>query len=168
MSFWPDAIIFGHSYGHRVTLGLTLGKTPRIHLLVTLSLAVTGGAPSTVKNLRSEIRNKSANTPETLSEQILDFLPSVRLEVPKDVQSISRIARCLFTDQPEPVINVPAVLRAFPNCKSKGQEFSGFVQLQIDPKTMENEAYSVPQKSVRIALPPVRLAQFPFLEVSPP
>ena len=38
--------------------------------LVFVSL---GGAPSTVKHFRSEIRNKSGNTLETLSEQILNF-----------------------------------------------------------------------------------------------
>ena len=32
-----------------------------------------GGTPSTVKHFRTEIRNKSGNTPETLSEQILKF-----------------------------------------------------------------------------------------------
>ena len=32
-----------------------------------------GGTPSTVKYFRSEIRNKSGNTPEMLSEQILNF-----------------------------------------------------------------------------------------------
>ena len=32
-----------------------------------------GSAPSTVKQFRSEIRNKSGNTLETLSEQILNF-----------------------------------------------------------------------------------------------
>ena len=32
-----------------------------------------GGAPSTVKHFRSKIRKKSGNTPEMLSEQILNF-----------------------------------------------------------------------------------------------
>ena len=32
-----------------------------------------GGAPSTVKHFRSEIRNNSRNTLETLSEQIVNF-----------------------------------------------------------------------------------------------
>ena len=32
-----------------------------------------GGAPSTAKHFRSEIRNKSGNALETLSEQILNF-----------------------------------------------------------------------------------------------
>ena len=35
-----------------------------------------GGAPSTLKHFRSKIRNKSRNTPETLSEQILNFQAS--------------------------------------------------------------------------------------------
>ena len=38
-----------------------------------IRLRCFGGAPSTVKHFRSEIRNKSGNTPETLSEQILNF-----------------------------------------------------------------------------------------------
>ena len=48
------------------------------------ALDLTGGAPSTVKDLRSKIwKKKSGNTPEMLSEQTLNFQSFIRLEIPK-------------------------------------------------------------------------------------
>ena len=61
---------------------LLVNSSPTPHLMGScrglpcsspLATPEVGGAPSTVKHFRSEIRNKSGNTPETLSEQILNF-----------------------------------------------------------------------------------------------
>ena len=75
-----------------------------------------GGAPSTVKQFRSEIRNKSGNTPETLSEQILNF----------------------------------------------------HVSYGWRSSNLGKQSRFPPQINFRIALPPVRLVPFPFLEGPPP
>ena len=82
----------------------------------SLGCSMLGGAPSTVKQFRSEIGNKSGNTPETLSERILNFHVSYGWRSPN-----------------------PGKQSRFPS-----------------------------QISFRIALPPVRLVPFPFLEGPPP
>ena len=84
--------------------------------------------------IQTEIQKKSRNTPDMLSEQILEFLASVRLGVRKsgttqEIRRSERFQNCaantagtisllfasaFFIDQQELVMKLPAVLRVCP------------------------------------------------------
>ena len=84
-----------------------------------------GGAPSTVEYFRREIRNKSGNTLETLSEQILNFqvcsvgdpqtLENKADSLPRFISecTLSFFGRAPSMKQPELVMRFLTVLGAF-------------------------------------------------------
>ena len=57
-----------------------------------------GTTLSTAATFRMQIEKKSGNTPETLSEQILEFLASERLEVPQALESTGDLTPRVFPD----------------------------------------------------------------------
>ena len=91
-----------------------------------------GATLSTAGNFQTHIGKKSRNALETLSEQILEVLASVRLEVlltskhfrncappPQDGLNPIFIRSGLCIDQPELVVKFAAVLRALPTLRMK-------------------------------------------------